>query len=73
MRCLRPKPWLGRQVHSVSITKDPATGLGKGFGFVKYRNKESAEKAKASLHTTPLKDFPESKVHTAADPVASTV
>ena len=49
------------QVHSVSISKDSSTGLSKGFGFVKYMSKESADKAKATLNGTPLKDFPELK------------
>ena len=50
-----------RQVHSVSISKDPSTGLSKGFGFVKYMSKEAADKAKSTLNGTPLKDFPEMK------------
>ncbi len=54
-----------RQVHSVSISKDPSTGLSKGFGFVKYMGKESADKAKATLNGTPLKDFPEMKARPA--------
>ena len=45
----------------MSISKDSSTGLSKGFGFVKYMNKESADKAKATLNGTPLKDFPELK------------
>ncbi len=53
-----------RQVHSVSIAKDSSTGLSKGFGFVKYMSKESADKAKATLNGTPLKDFPELKACT---------
>lgn len=67
MRCLYPNTFpVAWQVHSVAITKDPATGLGKGFGFVKYKTKEAADKAKASLHSTALKDFPASKVRAAA-------
>ena len=48
----------------MSISKDPSTGLSKGFGFVKYMSKESADKAKATLNGTPLNDFPEMKVRT---------
>ena len=46
----------------MAINKDPASGLGKGFGFVTYKSKEAADKAKATLHLTPLKDFADSKV-----------
>ena len=56
------------QVHSVSISKDSSTGLSKGFGFVKYMNKEAADKAKATLNGTPLKDFPELKASTRSLP-----
>ncbi len=45
----------------MSISKDSSTSLSKGFGFVKYMSKESADKAKATLNGTPLKDFPELK------------
>jgi heterogeneous nuclear ribonucleoprotein R len=47
------------EVHSVSLARDPGSqGQNKGYGFIKFTTKESADKAKVDLHQKEMTEYP---------------
>lgn len=50
------------QVYSCAVLKDPGSGQNRGYGFIKFKSKEIAQKAMAKLNDTEMKDHPGFKV-----------
>lgn len=56
------------QVYSCAVLRDPGSGLNRGYGFIKFKSKEIAQKAMAKLNDTEMKDQPGTKVPTSSPP-----
>ncbi len=54
------------QVYSCAVLRDPGSGLNRGYGFIKFKSKEIAQKAMTKLNDTEMKDHPGMKVPTSS-------
>jgi len=52
----------GGEVYSCAVLKDPGSGQNRGYGFIKFKSKEIAQKAMAKLNDTEMKDHPGFKI-----------
>lgn len=58
------------QVYSCAVLRDPGSGLNRGYGFIKFKSKEIAQKAMTKLNDTEMKDHPGMKVPTSSPPAS---